>query len=53
MIRQLRSWLQRRIRLVMLIILVLVAYVGAINRAQSLPWFIAAMLTATLVVGLA
>jgi uncharacterized protein (DUF58 family) len=53
MIRQLGSWLQRRIRLVVLIGLVLVAYTGAINRAQSLPWFIAAMLTATLVVGLA
>lgn len=53
MIRQLRSWLQRRIRLVLLVVLVLVAYIGAINRAQSLPWFIAAMLTATLVVGLA
>jgi len=47
MFRQLRSWLQRRIRLVMLIVLVFVAYIGAINRAHSLPWFIAAMLRAT------
>lgn len=53
MIRKLGSWLQRRMRLVVLAGLVLVAYLGAINRAQSLPWLIAAMLTATLLVGLA
>jgi uncharacterized protein (DUF58 family) len=53
MLRQLGSRLQRRARLVMLLVLVLVAYVGAVSRAQSLPWFIAAMLTATLIVGVA
>ncbi|MDO8340530.1 MAG: DUF58 domain-containing protein, partial [Candidatus Woesebacteria bacterium] len=53
MIGKLGSWLQHRMRLVVLTALVLVAYIGAINRAQSLPWFIAAMLTATLLVGLA
>jgi uncharacterized protein (DUF58 family) len=53
MIAKFGSWMQRRLRLLVLVALVLVAYVGAINRAQSLPWFIAAMLTATLVVGLA
>jgi uncharacterized protein (DUF58 family) len=47
------SWLRRRTRLLVLVVLVLVAYMGALNRAQSLPWFIAAMLSATLVVGLA
>jgi uncharacterized protein (DUF58 family) len=53
MIGKLGSWLQRRTRLLVLAVLVLVAYAGAINRAQSLPWFIAAMLLATLMVGLA
>lgn len=48
-----RSLAWRHSRLLVLLGLVLVAYVGAINRAQSLPWFIAAMLAATLVVGLA
>lgn len=49
---QLGAWLRRRMRLIALIGLILVAYSGAINRAQSLPWFIAALLTATLLVGL-
>jgi uncharacterized protein (DUF58 family) len=53
MIRKLGSWLRRRMRLVVLSALVLVAYGGAINRSQSMPWFIAATLTATLLVGLA
>lgn len=53
MIRKFGSWLQQRIRLLVLGALVLVAYAGAINRAQTLPWFVAAMLLATLVVGLA
>lgn len=53
MLGKLGSWLQQRIRLLVLGALVLVAYAGAINRAQTLPWFVAAMLLATLVVGLA
>lgn len=53
MIGKLGPWLQRRIRIVVLGALVLVAYTGAINRAQTLPWFVAAMLMATLMVGLA
>lgn len=53
MIHKLGSWLRHRMRLIVLTGLVLVAYAGAINRAQSLPWFIAATLTATLLVGLA
>lgn len=48
-----RSWVLQRARLLLLSVLVLIAYIGAINRAQSLPWFIAAMLLATLIVGLA
>ena len=51
-IGQLGGCLRRRLRLFALIGLTLVAYIGAVNRAQSLPWFIAALLTATLVVGL-
>jgi uncharacterized protein (DUF58 family) len=49
----LKAWVARRFRLVVLVGLMLVAYVGAVSRAQSMPWFIAAMLTATLIVGLA
>lgn len=48
-----RSWVRHRARLLVLSGLVFIAYVGAINRAQSLPWFIAAMMAATLIVGLA
>lgn len=52
MIGALGIWLRSRARVLVLTGLVLVAYGGAINRMQSLPWFIAAMLLATLIVGL-
>lgn len=53
MVDAIQSWVWRRARLFVLSGLVLIAYIGAINRAQSLPWFIAATLLATLIVGLA
>lgn len=46
------SWARSRARPLILSGLVLVAYAGAITRAQSLPWLIAAMLLSTLIVGL-
>ena len=53
MIALLKSWLGSRARLLVLASLVVVAYAGAMNRAPGLLWFIAALLLATLIVGLA
>lgn len=46
------SWQPRYLKPILLGLLMLVAYVAAINRVQPLPWAIAALLTATLVTGL-
>lgn len=48
-----RAWTVRHAKPLLLGILTLVAYVAAINRTQTLPWAIAALLTATLVTGVA
>jgi uncharacterized protein (DUF58 family) len=47
------AWLGARRRLVILATVTVVAYAAAINRAQTLPWAIAALLLATLVTGVA
>jgi uncharacterized protein (DUF58 family) len=49
----LTAWQQRHAKPMLLGLLTLVAYVAAINRLQALPWAIAALLTATLVTGIA
>lgn len=46
-------WQPRFLKPTLLGLLTAVAYVAAINRAQALPWAIAALLTATLATGLA
>lgn len=43
----------RQLRLLVLGALTLAAYVGAVSRGQSLLWFIAALLAATLITGIA
>ncbi len=45
-------WQPRYTKLFLLGLLILIAYVAAINRAQALPWAIAALLTATLITGI-
>lgn len=47
------SWPARHARPAVLLGLTAVAYLAAINRAQPLPWAIAALLSATLVTGVA
>ncbi|MDX9994336.1 MAG: DUF58 domain-containing protein [Rhodocyclaceae bacterium] len=47
------AWPARHAKSLLLGFLTLVAYVAAINRVQALPWAIAALMTATLVTGLA
>ncbi len=49
----LRAWLQPRTKLVVLCILTLFAYAAAISREQALPWGVAALLLATVIVGTA
>lgn len=46
-----RAWMKSRQRLLVLVILTLVAYAAAINRAQVLPWGLAALFLATLIAG--
>lgn len=46
------GWQARYLKPILLGLLMLVAYVAAINRVQPLPWAIAALLTATLVTGM-
>ncbi len=45
------TWPRRYLKPAVLCFLVVVAYMAAINRAQALPWAIAALLTATLIAG--
>lgn len=47
------AWKQRYLKPLLLVGLTLVAYVAAINRDQTLPWAIAAILLATLIAGFA
>jgi uncharacterized protein (DUF58 family) len=47
------AWNPRYLKPLILISITLVAYVAAINRDQTLPWAIAALLLATLVTGFA
>ncbi|MBM4180884.1 MAG: DUF58 domain-containing protein [Betaproteobacteria bacterium] len=46
------AWQPRHVKPLVLCLLILVAYVAAINRAQALPWAIAALLSATLITGI-
>jgi len=46
------AWLSARLKPIVLIALTLVAYLSAINRAQALPWAIAALLSSTLITGI-
>ncbi len=50
--RRLRDWVQTHFNLLVLAAVTASTYVAALNRAQALPWAIAALLTATLVAGL-
>ena len=43
----------RQLRLLVLGVLILAAYIGAISRGESALWFIAALLVATLITGIA
>ena len=47
------SWFYRHGKPLVIGLLISVAYLAAINRAQTLPWAIAALLSATLITGLA
>lgn len=47
------DWRSRYLKPLLLGALTLVAYVAAINRVQALPWAVAALLTATLITGVA
>lgn len=47
------AWQPRYLKPILLGFLILVAYVAAINRIQALPWAIAALLTTTLITGMA
>lgn len=47
----LRDWVQTHRNLLVLAVLTVVTYIAALNRAQALPWGIAALLTATLITG--
>lgn len=47
------AWFGRHTRPLILSALIVVAYAAALNRIQTLPWAIAALLTATLVTGIA
>ena len=49
----LASWPARHIKPLVLGLLTVVAYLAAINRVQALPWAIAALLTSTLITGIA
>lgn len=53
MLARARAWAGPRQRLLILISLTVVAYAAAINRAQVLPWGLAAVLLATLIAGVA
>ncbi len=46
-------WRRRYLKPLVLAFLALVAYLSALNRGQSLPWAIAALLSATLITGIA
>jgi len=46
------SWPSRHFKPLVLLALTLVAYLAALNRNQSLPWVIAALLSATLITGI-
>lgn len=50
--RRLRDWVQTHFNLLVLTAVTASAYMAALNRTQTLPWAIAALLTATLVTGL-
>ena len=50
--QQISRAIRRHMRLAVVVCLTLAAYAGAISRPQDLPWLVAAMLTATLIVGL-
>ncbi len=45
-------WLERHLKALVLAGLTLITYTAAINREQTLPWAIAALLAATLITGL-
>ena len=45
------SWLARHLRPLILAALTLVAYTAALNRGQTMLWAIAALMSATLLVG--
>lgn len=47
------GWALRHLRPLILAALTLIAYFAAIHRAQALPWALAALLSATLVIGIA
>lgn len=51
--RALIPWLSARLKPIVVGALALVAYLAALNRAQALPWAIAALLAATLIAGIA
>jgi hypothetical protein len=47
------GWLKRHTRSLVLASLTVIAYIAALNRIQILPWAIAALLSATLICGMA
>lgn len=47
------DWRSRYLKPLLLGALTLVAYVAAVNRVQALPWAVAALMTATLITGVA
>jgi len=51
--RALIPWLSARLKPIVVGALALVAYLAALNRAQALPWAIAALLASTLIAGIA
>ena len=48
---QILAWLEARLRLLVFCSLTVVAYVAAISRNQIMPWVIAALMLAGVVVG--